>query len=117
VAAALVGAAVALAAAPAVLTGCGGSSPAAPVAPPPPAAAIVDIRNVAFNPRSVTVHAGATVAWKFDDGSVAHNVVGSDWRSPDRTSGYFTHIFAVPGTYAYRCTIHSNMDGQVVVSQ
>ncbi len=120
VAAAVVGAAravVVVTAAVAVLTGCGGSSQPAPPAPPPPAAAIVDIRNVAFNPKSVTVHAGATVAWKFDDGSVAHNVVGSDWRSPDRTSGYFTHIFTAPGTYAYRCTIHSNMDGQVVVSQ
>jgi plastocyanin len=107
----------AVAAALVVLSGCAGSSPAPPEAPPPAAAAIVDIRNVAFNPKSVTVHSGATVAWKFDDGSTPHNVVGSDWRSPDRTSGYYTHTFTEPGTYAYRCTIHSNMDGQVVVSQ
>jgi plastocyanin len=100
-----------------VLTTCGGSSPSANAGPPPPGTAVtVDIRNVAFNPQSVSVHAGQTVAWKFDDGSIAHNVTGFDWSSPDRTSGYYTHTFATPGTYAFRCTIHSNMVGQVVVT-
>lgn len=101
----------------AALAACGASSPAAKSeAPPANVARTVDVRNIAFNPKSVTIHPGQTVAWKFDDGTIPHNVVGTDWRSPDRTSGYYTHTFAAPGTYAYRCTIHSNMDGQVVVT-
>jgi plastocyanin len=99
----------------ALVTACGGGGTAATV-PAPPAAATIDVRNVAFNPKSVTVHPGETVAWKFGDGSIAHNVVGADWRSPDRTSGYYTHSFATAGTYAYRCTIHTNMAGEVVVA-
>jgi plastocyanin len=94
----------------------GGSSPAKTEPPPTNVAATVDVRNIAFNPKSVTIHPGQTVAWKFDDGSIPHNVVATDWRSPDRTSGYYTHTFTAPGTYSYRCTIHSNMDGQVVVT-
>jgi plastocyanin len=106
-----------IAAAMALLAACGTSSSAAKTeAPPSNVAVTVDIRTIAFNPKSVTVHAGQTVAWKFDDGSIPHNVVGTDWRSPDRTSGYYTHSFTASGTYSYRCTIHSNMDGQVVVT-
>lgn len=108
-------AAVGLLAALAFLAACGGGGTAATV-PPPPAAATIDVRNVAFNPKSATVHPGEMVAWKFDDGSIAHNVVGADWRSPDRTRGYYTHSFATTGTYAYRCTIHTNMAGEVVVA-
>jgi plastocyanin len=97
---------------------CGGSSVSSspPGTPPPNAAVVVDLHNVAFNPQSVTVHVGQTVAWKFDDGPVAHNVTGDGWASSDRTSGYYTHTFNAAGTYAYRCTIHSNMTGQVVVT-
>ncbi len=100
----------------ALVSACGGGSPASSQPPPPNAAVTVDIRNIAFNPNLVTVHSGQTVAWKFDDGPIAHNVTGDGWASPDRTSGYFTHLFMAPGTYAYRCTIHSDMAGQAVVT-
>jgi plastocyanin len=100
----------------ALLAACGGSTGSGTSGPPPAGTtATVDIRNIAFNPKSLTIHPGQTVAWKFDDGSIAHNVTGTGWSSPDRTSGYYSHTFATPGTYSYRCTIHSNMDGQVVV--
>lgn len=98
----------------ALLIGCGSSSPAS-ASPPPAAAMTVVIRDIAFNPPTVTIHAGQTVAWKFDDGSIVHNVTGSDWRSADMNSGYFTHTFATPGTFPYNCTIHSGMTGTVVV--
>lgn len=87
-----------------------------PAEPPPPAAVIVTARNVAFTPQSATIHTGETVAWRFDDGVIAHDVSGAGWHSPVRTSGYYTHVFDAPGTFAYRCTIHSGMDGSVVVT-
>ncbi len=100
-----------------VLVACGGSTPSAtPQAPPPNAAVTVILRNIAFNPTTVTIKAGQTVAWKFDDGSIVHNVTGNGWRSPDQDSGYYTHVFTTPGTYPYSCTIHSGMDGTVIVT-
>jgi plastocyanin len=103
-----------------LLAGCGGSTAGGSVGPTTPlpagVAATVDIRNVAFQPTSVAVHVGQSVAWRFDDGSIPHNVTGNGWSSPDRTSGFYTHTFTAPGTYAYRCTIHSGMTGVVVVT-
>ena len=43
-----------------------------------PAAATVEIKNYAFNPTTVTIQAGQTVQWNFDDNGVAHNVIGDD---------------------------------------
>lgn len=96
-----------------LLAACGKSIPAAP---PPPNSALVIIKNIAFNPNKVTIKVGQTVAWKFDDGTIAHNVTFANFASNDMTSGYYTHTFTTAGTFAYRCTIHSNMDGTVVVT-
>jgi plastocyanin len=99
-----------------LVSACGGGTPAA--APPPPNAAVtVDLHNIAFNPRTVTIKAGQTVAWHFDDGSIVHNVTGNGWASSDLDTGYYTHTFTTPGTYNYQCTIHSGMDGTVIVTQ
>lgn len=107
--------AVLLVAALVILAACGGSSASAQ--PPPPNAAVTDIiKNIAFNPYTVTVKVGQTVAWKFDDGTIAHNVTFANFASNDMTSGYYTHTFNTAGTFTYRCTIHSNMDGTVVVT-
>jgi plastocyanin len=101
----------------AVAAGCGGPSKSAspPTSVPPNTGAVVDIKNIAFNPRTVTISAGQTVVWKFDDGGVAHNVTFGSFRSPDRTSGTYEHTFATPGVYTYQCTIHSGMGGTVIV--
>jgi plastocyanin len=99
-----------------VVTACRGGSLGSTQPPPPNAAVVVDIHNAAFNPQSVTIHAGQTVAWKFDDDPIAHNVTGDGWASADQTGGYYSHRFTAAGTYDYRCTIHSNMAGQVVVT-
>ena len=100
-----------------VTTACGGgsSSAKAPVSIPANAGAVVDIKNIAFNPEKVTISAGQTVVWKFDDGSIAHNVTFNGFRSPDQNSGIYVHTFTTPGDYKYNCTIHSGMDGEVVV--
>jgi plastocyanin len=101
----------------AVAAGCGGSpkSAAPPATVAPNSGAVVVIKNIAFSPQTVTISAGQTVVWKFDDGGVAHNVTFDGFRSPDRTSGTYQHTFTTPGVYKYQCTIHSGMDGTVIV--
>jgi plastocyanin len=105
-----------------IVTACGGSSSnqstATSSALPSGSnvGATVELKNIAFNPPTVTIKAGQAVLWKFDDGSTAHNVVGSGWRSSDMSSGTYSHPFTTPGTYHYECTIHTGMTGQVVVT-
>ena len=97
-------------------TSCGGSSSSKISATVPPnAGAVVDMKNIAFNPKTVTIKAGQTVAWKFDDGSIVHDVVGEGFRSADKSSGVFVHTFAKAGDYKYQCVIHSGMSGDVTV--
>jgi plastocyanin len=105
-----------------IVTACGGGSSSQSTATSsalPSASnvgATVDLKNIAFNPSTVTIKAGQAVLWKFDDGSIAHNVVGNGWRSSDMSSGTYSHTFTAPGTYRYLCTIHTGMNGQVVVT-
>jgi plastocyanin len=89
--------------------GSGGSTPSN-------LGATVELKNVAFNPPTVTIKSGQSVLWKFDDGSIAHDVTGDGFRSNDMTSGTYSHKFTTPGTYHYQCTIHSDMTGEVVVT-
>jgi plastocyanin len=77
---------------------------------------VVELKNIAFNPPTVTIRSGQTVSWEFNDGSIVHNVSGDGYRSKDMTSGTYTHKFTSSGTYHYQCTIHSGMTGQVIVN-
>lgn len=95
-------------------TGNGSTQPASRQLPPSTPVTVV-IQNFAFNPNPVTLHAGQTVVWHFDDGSIPHNVTGDGWASPNQSSGDYAHTFVAPGTYEYHCTIHKGMDGQIVV--
>lgn len=103
------------------LAGCGSSSKKSasatttPQAGPPPAATIV-LKNISFNPKDVTVKVGDTVEWKFDDGAVAHNVSGPDFKSSVQTSGTFRHTFTAAGQVKFECTLHPGMTGTVEVS-
>ncbi|HYT26487.1 MAG TPA: plastocyanin/azurin family copper-binding protein [Actinomycetota bacterium] len=72
-------------------------------------------RNLAFTPPAIQVPAGTTVTWRFDDGSVPHNVQGDGYSSKTASRGTFTHRFDRPGSYEYRCTLHAGMTGRVVV--
>jgi plastocyanin len=72
-----------------------------------------------FIPKKVTITAGQTVTWHFDDGAIPENVVFdpplSSINSGTRYSGTFKVTFPDPGTYTYRGTLHGNMAGTVVV--
>ena len=115
---AFVAAAVALT----VLGGCGGDADNA--APTTTTAAGTDdtssvvLKGNKFTPEEVSVKAGETVTWEWDDGAVAHDVNGGDaFKSEIQTEGTFEHTFAEAGTFEYKCTVHPTMTGTVEVSE
>jgi plastocyanin len=91
-----------------------GSSSGSP-STPPRADAVVLLKYVSFVPARVTVHAGQTVEWKWDDAPIDHNVVFPGFGSGTMEKGTYFHTFDRPGTYSYRCTVHQTMTGVVVV--
>jgi plastocyanin len=77
----------------------------------------VMIDNFRFGPTDITVPAGASVSWTNRD-DVPHNVVSTaqQFKSPVLdTDQQFVHTFDTPGTYAYFCSLHPKMTGQVTV--
>ena len=78
-------------------------------------AATVTLIHVSFAPATVAIHPGQTVEWKWDDGQIPHNVTFDTFHSATMTTGTYFHTFDTPGVYPYRCTIHINMIGTVVV--
>jgi plastocyanin len=70
-----------------------------------------------FNPATLTVPAGTTVMWGNND-ITAHTTTSDAglWNSNDiGAGGTFTFKLDNPGTYKYHCTIHSFMNGTIVV--
>jgi plastocyanin len=99
-----------------VLAACsgGGQDPAAAT---PVQTGTVVVKDNRFQPVAVEVPAGTEVTWSFQDGGTPHDVTGDGWKSGKAQSkGSYRHTFAAPGTYTYRCTLHSAMDGRVVVT-
>lgn len=78
-------------------------------------AVVVMLKFVSFEPGRVTIHAGQTVEWVWDDAPVAHNVTFNGFASPTQASGVYFHTFDTPGLYAYQCTVHATMRGTVDV--
>jgi plastocyanin len=70
---------------------------------------------VSFVPTSVTIHAGETVEWKWDDSSVPQNVTFDGFQSATQTTGTYFHTFESPGVFPYTSTVHFEQNGQVVV--
>jgi plastocyanin len=73
-----------------------------------------------YDPARLSVLVGTTVTWKNDD-SVNHTVTGDGEGEGSFSSGYlppggsFTYTFAKQGRYAFHCTIHKFMRGEVDV--
>jgi plastocyanin len=71
-----------------------------------------------FTPPNVAVARGGTVTWTF--GALVHNVdfqgvTGAPARIPDTSNASVARTFGTAGTFAYVCSLHSGMNGSVLV--
>jgi plastocyanin len=90
---------------------------AALLAPAPPAAATqeVSVQFAQFAPSTVALLPGETVQWT-NVSPRTHTVTGAEFVSGDLVPGaIFAWTVERPGTYAYRCTIHPEMTGELDV--
>ncbi len=76
------------------------------------------MRGNKFLPEELTVPAGATIVWVNEDPE-DHDVLTRDLRvvSPVMKTGeIFTLVLSEPGSFAYLCDLHANMEGVVTVT-
>lgn len=102
------------------LAACGGGDggTAAPTAVSPPAGGgggegQIQVVDIAFEPKRVTIEAGEAVAWSWE-GSQPHSVTADDgsFDSDIQEKGStFEQTFDEPGKYEYYCKVHSSPDG------
>jgi len=79
----------------------------------------IEIRNLAFQPESITIEPGTTVIWTNYDSS-QHTVTSTEEIFDSGLFGEgetFEYTFTEPGTYEYFCTVHTFMEGEIVVSE
>lgn len=79
--------------------------------------AAVEIQNFHFVPEMLTVTAGTTVTWTNSDETV-HTIAeakGAFRSAALDTKDTFSHTFAAPGEFVYRCTLHPMMVGKIIV--
>jgi len=105
-------------------TGSGGGGQTSPSSSGGGGATVsVAMKNIAFQPKSVTVKKGGTVKWTNDD-SVGHDVTKESGPGPKFKSGpaggmqsgdTFEQKFPTAGTIKYECTVHPNMRATVTV--
>jgi len=87
------------------------------VTPPGASASVAATADQKFDPSIVTITPGGTVTWTF---AILHNVTfdaaaPTGGNIPSTASGSVSRTFPTAGTYAYHCTIHAGMSGQVKV--
>ena len=82
----------------------------------------ISMKNIQFNPKTLTVAKGTTVKWTNDD-SVNHDVTKKGGPGPDFASGQgnlakgatYKQTLSTPGTISYVCTVHPGMAGTITV--
>lgn len=84
----------------------------------PGSAAVTATTTNQFSPATVNIADEGEVTWTFE--SVTHNVVfasttGAPGNIAAMANGTASRTFSTPGTFEYECTIHSGMDGTVIV--
>lgn len=69
-----------------------------------------------FTPVQVTVPIGGRVNWNNQD-SVGHTTTSDTgvWNGNLGAGGSYSRVFDTAGTFSYSCTVHSGMNGRVVV--
>ncbi len=80
--------------------------------------ASITIKNMAFNPASLSVSAGTTVIWTNSD-TTMHTVTADDasFNSGNIAIGAtYSRAFNSAGTFSYHCTLHPEMTGKIVVT-
>jgi len=120
----------------------GGAAAAPPLpAPASAAAARVSVKDFAFNPPTLTVTAGTTVTWTYDESATdpapnceslylrspafscpGHSVTSYDAGEFDshihRAEGFpFRHTFLRPGRYRYFCQVHGGSSPDTPLTQ
>jgi plastocyanin len=86
------------------------------------ASAQVTMKNIQFNPASVTVKKGGTVTWTNDD-SANHDVTKTGGAGPKFSSGTgnlkkgdtYKQTLKTAGQVKYVCTVHPGMEGTITV--
>lgn len=86
-----------------------------------PAAKVTGTSANQFSPGTISVTTGQVIQWTVASDSSPHNVTfdsNGDLTSPGSIGpGETWQVeFTVPGTYAYHCTIHDGMNGQITVT-
>jgi plastocyanin len=82
----------------------------------------VSMKNIQFDPKTITVKQGTVVQWTNDD-SVSHDVTKDAGPGPQFSSGSgnlqsgdtYRVKFDAAGTVKYECTVHPGMTGTIVV--
>ena len=99
----------------ALLLTIAGSASADEAVNPPGVAVKID--NFTFGPSKLVIARGTTVTWTNGD-DIPHTIVATDKSFKSRvldTDETFSYTFDNPGTYAYFCSIHPHMMGEVMV--
>jgi plastocyanin len=77
----------------------------------------ITIKNLAFNPQTITVPAGTTLTWMNYD-TVSHTMTSDNGTFDSgsiKSGGQFSYQFSRSGIYKYHCKIHPNMKGTIIV--
>jgi plastocyanin len=99
------------------LAACQSGSDASPAdSQPVKGVTTVEAKDLKFLPPAIEVAPGTEVTWRFDDGSVPHDVKGDGFASEIQSRGTFSHRFTQAGEFPYKCTLHAGMKGRVVVA-
>src|SRR5438445_6538158 len=80
----------------------------------------IEIKDFAFNPKTITVKSGEKVTWINRD-EEPHTIVSVEKQFKKSTAldtdQEFTITAAAPGTYSYFCSVHPKMTGTIVVEK
>ena len=80
----------------------------------------IEIKDFAFNPKTITVKSGEKVTWTNRD-EEPHTIVSVEKQFKKSTAldtdQEFTITAGVPGTYTYFCSVHPKMTGTIVVEK